>query len=65
MNDLGGTYAHRVLFVAYDKNGVVINHDVATNDFREKNKFEQRPDELRLTVLVGHIFVSIKAPMTF
>lgn len=49
LNDLGGTYAHRVLFVAYDKNGVVINHDVATNNFREKNKFEQRPDELRLT----------------
>ncbi|HFS3801886.1 TPA: hypothetical protein ACHYZK_005458, partial [Escherichia coli] len=49
LNDLGGTYAHRVLFVVYDKDGVVINHDIAINNFREKNKFEQRPDELRLT----------------
>lgn len=49
LNDLGGTYAHRVLFVAYDKNGLVINHDIAINNFREKNKFEKKPDELRLT----------------
>ena len=48
-NDLGGTYAHRVLFVAYDKDGVIINHDIAINNFREKNKFEKKPDELRLT----------------
>ncbi|KFB99283.1 putative lipoprotein [Trabulsiella guamensis ATCC 49490] len=49
LNDWAGTYAHRVLFVAYDKNGMIINHDIATNNFREKNKFEKRPEELRLT----------------
>lgn len=46
LNDLGGTYAHRVLFVAYDKNGVIVNHDIATNNFREKNKFEEHPEEM-------------------
>lgn len=48
LNGLGGTYAHRVLFVAYDKNGVVVNHDIAINSFRDKNKFEQEPEKLRL-----------------
>lgn len=48
LNGFGGTYAHRILFVAYDKNGVVINHDIAINSFREINIFEKKPSEMRL-----------------
>lgn len=48
LNGLGGTYAHRILFVAFNKNGVVINHDIAINDFRNKNKFEEDPEKMRL-----------------
>jgi hypothetical protein len=48
LNDFGGTYAHRVLFVAYDKNGVVINHDLTINNFRQKNAFEEQPEKMRL-----------------
>lgn len=43
LNDLGGTYAHRSLFIAYDSNNVVVNHAIATNNFREKNIYEKDP----------------------
>ena len=48
LNGFGGTYAHRILFIAFNKNGVVINHDIAINDFRNKNKFEEDPEKKRL-----------------
>jgi hypothetical protein len=41
LNGLGGTYAHRVLYVAYDANDKVINHDIITNNFSDKNNYEK------------------------
>ena len=40
LNGLTGTYAHRSMYVAYDANGVIVNHAITTNNFRETNKFE-------------------------
>lgn len=48
VNKWYGTYAHRKLVVAYDTHGVIINHDVYTNNFQEKNKFEEDPVNMRL-----------------
>ncbi|MCO7255821.1 hypothetical protein KSI86_16820 [Dickeya oryzae] len=48
LNDLGGTYAHRKLVVAYNKDGLVINHDIFVDNFREKNKFEKDPLNIRI-----------------
>ncbi len=41
LNGFGGTYGHRKLYVVYDSDNKVINHDIATNEFTKQNRFEK------------------------